>query len=112
MTTLAETLSTSTYSSLPKLEPELNQVINVAISLNRIVGTVVIIAHRGTIVYQRAAGFADREARRLVQPGTIFRLATLGGANPSICRHLLLGRRLRSFLVRGSATRTQRGRPD
>jgi CubicO group peptidase (beta-lactamase class C family) len=77
MTTLAETPSTSTYSSLAKLDLELNQVINVAISLNRIVGTAIIIAHRGTIVYQRAAGFADREARRLVQPDTIFRFASL-----------------------------------
>jgi CubicO group peptidase (beta-lactamase class C family) len=77
MTTLAEPPSTSTYSSLAKLDHELNQVINVAISLNRIVGTVIIIAHRGTTVYQRAAGFADREARRLVQPDTIFRFASL-----------------------------------
>ncbi len=62
---------------MAKLDPELNQVIDVAISLNRIVGTVIIIAYRGTIVYQRAAGFADREARRLVQPDTIFRFASM-----------------------------------
>ena len=77
MTTLAVPPSRSTNSSLAKLDHELNQVIDVAISLNRIVGTVVSITHRGTTVYQRAAGFADREARRLAQPDTIFRFASL-----------------------------------
>jgi CubicO group peptidase (beta-lactamase class C family) len=77
MTTTTAASSKPTYSTNSALARELDQVIDVAISLNRIVGTVIMVAHRDAIVYQRAAGFADREARRLAQPDTIFRYASL-----------------------------------
>lgn len=67
----------TTYPKNAALDHELNAVIDVALSLSRIVGTVIMVAHRGSTVYQRAAGFADREARRLAQPDTIFRYASL-----------------------------------
>ena len=38
---------------------------------------ITIVAHRGKLVYRRAAGFADREARRVTQPNSIFRFASL-----------------------------------
>ena len=77
MTTTTAASSKPTYSTNSALARELDQVIDVAISLNRIVGAVITVAHRDAIVYQRAAGFADREARRLAQPDTIFRYASL-----------------------------------
>jgi CubicO group peptidase (beta-lactamase class C family) len=58
-------------------DKELDNVIDTALALNRIVATVILVAHRGQIVYQRAAGFADREERRLARPDTIFRFASL-----------------------------------
>jgi CubicO group peptidase (beta-lactamase class C family) len=75
MTTATEHSSSLAQSSA--LAAEIDNVINTALALNRIVGTVIMVAHRGRIAYQRAAGFADREARSLAQPGTIFRFASL-----------------------------------
>ena len=75
MTTAAE--YSSSLAQSPALAAELDNVINTALALNRIVGTVILVAHRGQFAYQRAAGFADREARSLARPGTIFRFASL-----------------------------------
>lgn len=43
----------------------------------RIAGAVLMVAERGEIVYQRAGGFADREAGQATTLDTIFRLASL-----------------------------------
>lgn len=43
----------------------------------RIVGTVIMVARDGKVVYSRAAGFADREAERPMQEDAIFRLASV-----------------------------------
>ena len=43
----------------------------------KIVGTVAMVARDGEIVYRRAAGFADREARIPVEEDTIFRHASM-----------------------------------
>ena len=43
------------------LEARLDAVIDQAVGEERIVGTVVLVAEDGQIVYRRAAGFADRE---------------------------------------------------
>ncbi|MDU4059136.1 MAG: serine hydrolase domain-containing protein [Pseudomonas oryzihabitans] len=56
-----------------RLDPILEQ----AIAQQRIVGTVVMVAHQGRVVYRRAAGFADREARRPMQEDQLFRFASL-----------------------------------
>jgi CubicO group peptidase (beta-lactamase class C family) len=77
MTATAGQSSRFTYSLNAALDRELNAVIDTALTMNRLVGTVTIVAHRGKLVYQRAAGFADREARRVTQPNTIFRFASL-----------------------------------
>lgn len=48
-----------------------------ALSENRIVGTVVLIARGGELVYEHAAGFADREAGKPMGASTLFRLASV-----------------------------------
>src|SRR5436190_11084167 len=48
-----------------------------ALAEHRVVGAVVLVAHEGKLVYQRAAGFADREAQRPMQIDTLFRLSSV-----------------------------------
>lgn len=61
----------------------LDDVIDAAVTSGRIVGTTVVVAQRGTIVYRRAAGFADREAARPMREGEVFRLASM--TKPIVC---------------------------
>src|SRR4051795_7654068 len=56
---------------------QLDAVIDQAIREERIVGTVVLVAEDGRIVYRRAAGFADRENGVPVREDTVFRFASL-----------------------------------
>jgi CubicO group peptidase (beta-lactamase class C family) len=56
---------------------KLDSVLDCALDERRIVGTVVLVAHRGEIVYRRAAGFADRESGRPMTEHSIFLLASL-----------------------------------
>ena len=51
--------------------------IDSALEENRIVGAVVLVADKGEIAYQRAAGLADREAARPVRLDTPFRFASV-----------------------------------
>jgi CubicO group peptidase (beta-lactamase class C family) len=60
-----------------KIASRLDAVIDQAISEDRIVGAVVLVARDGEIIYRRAAGYADREAARPAQEDTIFRLASM-----------------------------------
>lgn len=55
----------------------LDDAIDQAIDAQRIVGTEVVVLERGKLAYQRAAGMADREARRVMQPNALFRLASI-----------------------------------
>ncbi len=48
-----------------------------ALQEQRLVGTVVQIAHDGEVVYRRAAGMADREEHRPMREDTIFRYSSL-----------------------------------
>jgi CubicO group peptidase (beta-lactamase class C family) len=59
------------------IEGRLDRVIDAAIAGGGIVGTVVLVAEDGELVYARAAGFADREAGLPTQLDTIFRLASV-----------------------------------
>ncbi|MEZ2332088.1 serine hydrolase domain-containing protein [Mesorhizobium sp. RCC_202] len=54
-----------------------NQVVDKAVEEGRIVGAVILVARRGEILYDRAAGLADREARKAMTPDAIFRLASV-----------------------------------
>jgi CubicO group peptidase (beta-lactamase class C family) len=55
----------------------IDAVIDRAITEQRIVGAVVLISRDGKVVYQRAAGLADREAKRPMQIDTVFRLSSV-----------------------------------
>ena len=48
-----------------------------AVAEERVVGAVVTVSIDGAVAYQRAFGWADREARRPMQVGTAFRLASI-----------------------------------
>ncbi|MCB1353514.1 MAG: beta-lactamase family protein [Rhodobacteraceae bacterium] len=57
--------------------PGLDAAIDLALAERRLVGTVVLVARDGALVYARAAGFADRAGARAVAEDTIFRLASV-----------------------------------
>jgi CubicO group peptidase (beta-lactamase class C family) len=59
------------------LTARLDRAIERALEERRVVGTVVLVAKRGDIVYSRAAGFADREAGRPIRESDIFLLASV-----------------------------------
>lgn len=59
------------------LAARLDPILERAIAQQRIVGTVIMVARQGRVVYHRAAGFADREAGRAMQQDQLFRFASL-----------------------------------
>jgi CubicO group peptidase (beta-lactamase class C family) len=66
-----------------QLASRMDAVLDGAISRAQIVGAVMLIARRGTLVYQRAAGAADREAQRAMTLDTVFRYSSL--TKPIVC---------------------------
>ena len=65
----------------PALSPQqaapLDAAIDAALREQRLVGAVVLVAQAGQCVYRRAAGWADREARRPLREDATFRLASV-----------------------------------
>lgn len=61
----------------PVLGKRLDAVIDKALAEEQLVGVIVMIARDGKVVYSRAAGFADREAKAPVRETTQFRLASM-----------------------------------
>lgn len=61
----------------------LDEVIFNAVNSGQIVGATVIAAKNGEVVYQRAAGFADRETRRPMNEDEVCRLASM--TKPIVC---------------------------
>lgn len=59
------------------LTARVDQVIDQALADKRIVGTVVLVAEEGRVIYHRAAGEADREAHTPMREDTVFRLASM-----------------------------------
>lgn len=59
------------------LKQKVDAVIDQAITDNRIVGAVVLVSEDGKTVYKRAAGFADKEARKPMQVDALFRLSSV-----------------------------------
>ncbi|MFV2086280.1 serine hydrolase domain-containing protein [Micromonospora sp. LOL_021] len=59
------------------LAARLDNVIDRALASQRVVGTATVVAHQGVVVYERFAGWADREARIPVTAGQLFRLASM-----------------------------------
>ena len=56
---------------------DVDAVVTRALNDNRIVGAVVLVARDGELVYQHAAGLADRESRAEMRVDTLFRLASV-----------------------------------
>ena len=56
---------------------DIDEEITRALSDNRIVGTVVLIARDGEVEYQHAAGYADRESGKEMRVDSLFRLASV-----------------------------------
>lgn len=73
--TLAAT-ATMAHAQAPDFNA-LDAVIAKAIEEKRIVGTVVLVAYKGQIVYHRAAGHADREQGQPMREDDIFRLSSV-----------------------------------
>jgi CubicO group peptidase (beta-lactamase class C family) len=67
----------NTATTLSPFALAVDAAIDQALSDRRIVGTVVLVSHRGEPVYARAAGWADREARRPMREDAIFLLASV-----------------------------------
>jgi CubicO group peptidase (beta-lactamase class C family) len=61
----------------PALAARLDAAIDGATADERIVGAVVLVAEDGKLVYRRAAGLADREARTPMREDAVFRLASV-----------------------------------
>ena len=54
-----------------------DEVIDRAVEEERVVGAVILVARRGEVLYSRAAGLADREAKKPMTADVIFRLASV-----------------------------------
>lgn len=59
------------------LKQKVDGVIDKAIAEDRVVGTVVLVAQDGRLVYERAAGMADKESRKPMQVDALFRLSSV-----------------------------------
>jgi CubicO group peptidase (beta-lactamase class C family) len=70
-------------AQLESVRTDVDAVITRALSDNRIVGTVVLIARDGELVYQHSAGLADRESGAEMRVDTLFRLASV--TKPIVC---------------------------
>jgi CubicO group peptidase (beta-lactamase class C family) len=69
--------STACAQSPGAIAKALDGVVDQAIADGRLVGAVVLVSHDGKLVYQRAAGNADREANRPMQVDTLFRWSSV-----------------------------------
>lgn len=72
------------FQSSPLQKPDISHlpdrvdaVIEQTLAARRLVGAVVLVAHRGKVVYRRAAGLADREAGSPMREDALFRLASV-----------------------------------
>lgn len=59
------------------LATRIDTVLDTALQQQRLVGAVVLVRQRGQLVYRRAAGYLDREARRPMRDDALFRLASV-----------------------------------
>lgn len=70
-------LAADAAEPLAKRASRIDAAIDSALNEQRIVGAVVLVSRDGKLVYERAAGFADREAQRPMQMDTLFRLSSV-----------------------------------
>lgn len=86
-------LSTHSFaktSSLQNLSAALNSTIEKALQEKRIVGTVVLVAKDGKIIFESATGYADRETKKTMTSDTVFRLASMSKPIVSLATLVLL----------------------
>lgn len=74
---VAQTPPQDAATRFAPLHAAIDRAIDSAIAGQRIVGTVVLVAHEGKLVYHRAAGLADREAGMPMREDAIFLLASV-----------------------------------
>ncbi len=65
------------YADSGALERKLDAVMDQALAEDRIVGAVVLVARDGKVVYERAAGLADKESRKPMQVDAQFRFSSV-----------------------------------
>jgi CubicO group peptidase (beta-lactamase class C family) len=70
-------------AQLVSVRNDIDAVVARALSEQRIVGAVVLIAQDGELVHQHTAGLADRESGREMRIDTLFRLASV--TKPIVC---------------------------
>jgi CubicO group peptidase (beta-lactamase class C family) len=69
--------SLAAHADSNTLKQKVDAVVDQAITENHLVGAVVLIAQDGKTVYERAAGFADKESHKPMQLDTMFRLSSV-----------------------------------
>lgn len=69
-------LTSSAMAIAPKLD-KLDNAIDSALKENRIVGAVVLVSWKGKLIYERSAGWSDREANVPMTSDALFRLSSL-----------------------------------
>ncbi|MCO6179439.1 serine hydrolase [Ciceribacter sp. RN22] len=74
---LIQSFKLSATTSGAELGRKIDAVIEQALSDLRLVGAVVLVARNSELLYQRAAGMADRENGKTMQPNTLFRLSSV-----------------------------------
>ncbi len=73
----------------PERLKRIDQVINDLVESNQLPGAVVLIARNGKIAFHRAYGYSDRDAKKPMQPNTIFRIASQTKAITSLAVMML-----------------------
>jgi len=90
--TAAAIADTAPTGGAGDIQRRLDTTIDRAIAEQRIVGTVVVLLCDGQVIYQRAAGYLDREARTPMPENAIFRLASSSKAITSATAMALIDR--------------------
>ncbi|MGE7963021.1 serine hydrolase domain-containing protein [Pseudomonas sp. NPDC089918] len=73
------------------LRSRIDAVLEQTLHDQRLVGAVVLVAHRGKLIYQRAAGLADREAQLPMREDALFRLSSVSKPIVSVAALALIG---------------------
>ncbi len=73
----ATTMTNAKTNTPGSLDHRLDEVIQHAMTEKRIIGTVVIVAKDGKVIYRKAHGLSDREAGKPMKEEAIFRFASL-----------------------------------
>ena len=74
-----------------QLASRIDAVLEQTLHDQRLVGAVVLVAHRAKLIYQRAAGLADREAQLPMREDALFRLSSVSKPIVSVAALALIG---------------------